>query len=64
MTDKKIDSDIFYNQNNSKDVEDVLIKQELISYIKTSYGIKKLTVERTFSNQFNQSYKSEPIIIK
>ena len=64
MTDKKIHSDIFYNQNNSKDVEDVLIKQELISYIKTSYGIKKLTVERTFSNQFNQSYKAEPIIIK
>ena len=64
MTDKKIHSDIFYNQNNSKDVEDVLIKQELSSYIKTSYGIKKLTVERTFYNQFNESYKSEPIVIK
>ena len=64
MTDKDIKSDTFYNKDNVKDLEDVLIKQELTSYIKTSYGIKKITVERTFNNQFNESYKSEPIAIK
>ena len=64
MTDKDIKSDTFYNKHNVKDVEYILIKQELTSYIKTSYGIKKITVERTFNNQFNESYKSEPIAIK
>ena len=64
MTDKVIQSDTFYNKDNVKDLKDVLIKQELTSQIKTSYCIKKITVERTFNNQFNESYKSEPIAIK
>ena len=34
MTDKDIKSDTFYNKDNVKDLEDVLIKQELTSYIR------------------------------
>ena len=52
-----------YNDNNNQPTVPVL-RQELITWVETDYGLVKTTMTRTFADDgYSDTYTSQPLVL-